>query len=123
MGCRMGTNGQERFGVYGRPLRGYVGEVNSLETDVEVGVDGSLRLLSPLPEWLKPGRAHVVLTVREEGAVKGKRVIPNATAEMLAKRVAALEGLRASGGLGDVIPDPMAWQREIREDVVLPGRE
>lgn len=85
--------------------------MNSLETDVEVGVDGSLRLLSPLPEWLKPGRAHVVLTVREEGAVKGKRVIPNATAEMLAKRVAALEGLRASGGLGDVIPDPMAWQR------------
>lgn len=119
----MGKHGQERFGVYGRSLRGYAWRVNSLETDVEVGVDGSLRLLSPLPEWLKPGRAHVVLTVREEGAVKGKRVIPNATAEMLAKRVAALEGLRASGGLGDVIPDPMAWQREIREDVVLPGRE
>jgi hypothetical protein len=119
----MGTNEQERFGVYGRPLREYAGDVNSLETDVEVGVDGSLRLLSPLPEWLKPGRAHVVLTVREEGVVKGKRVIPNATAEMLAKRVAALEGLRASGGLGEIIPDPMAWQREIREDVVLPGRE
>jgi hypothetical protein len=123
LGSRMGMSGRERFGVYGRSLRGYAWRVNSLETDVEVGVDGSLRLLSPLPEWLKPGRAHVVLTVREEGAVKGKRVIPNATAEMLAKRVAALEGLRASGGLGDVIPDPMTWQREIREDVVLPGRE
>jgi hypothetical protein len=27
------------------------------------------------------------------------------------------------GGLKDVIPDPVAWQREIRENVVLPGRE
>jgi hypothetical protein len=42
---------------------------------------------------------------------------------MLAKRAAALESLRAMGGLKDVIPDPAAWQREIREDVVLPGHD
>ena len=41
----------------------------------------------------------------------------------LAKRAAAFEALRVMGGLKDVIPDPVAWQREIHEDVVLPGRE
>jgi hypothetical protein len=29
--------------------------MNTLETDVEVSADGSLKLLSPLSEWLKPG--------------------------------------------------------------------
>jgi hypothetical protein len=36
---------------------------------------------------------------------------------------AALERLRAAGGLTDVIPAPAAWQHEIRTDVVLPVRE
>lgn len=27
------------------------------------------------------------------------------------------------GGLQDVIPDPMQWQREQREERALPGRE
>lgn len=97
--------------------------MNTLETDVEVSADGSLKLLSPLPEWLKPGRMRVLLSVPEASTTKPKRVIPTATPEMLAKRAAALEGLRAMGGLKDVIPDPAAWQREIREDVALAGRE
>ncbi len=97
--------------------------MHTLETDVEVSADGSLRLLSPLPEWLKPGRAHVLLSVPHEASPKPKRVIPIATPEVLAKRAAAFEAIRAMGGLKDVIPDPVAWQREIREDVVLPGRE
>ena len=102
----------------------YTQGMHTLETDVEVSADGSLKLLSPLPEWLKPGRMHMLLTVPSEAAApKQKRVIPNATPEMLATRAAALENIRATGGLKDVIPDPMAWQREIREDVVLPGRE
>jgi hypothetical protein len=37
--------------------------MKTLETDIEIGVDGSVRLLSPLPAWLKPGRAHVLMTV------------------------------------------------------------
>ena len=37
--------------------------------------------------------------------------------------IAALEELAQMGGLGDIIPDPVAWQREIRKDRVLPGRE
>lgn len=36
--------------------------MNTLETDVEVSADGSLKLLSPLPEWLKPGRMRLVIT-------------------------------------------------------------
>ena len=39
--------------------------MNTLETDVEVSADGSLKLLSPLPEWLKPGRAHVLLSFKK----------------------------------------------------------
>lgn len=37
------------------------------------------------------------------------------------KALAALEKIAAHGGLG--IPDPVAWQREIRKDRPLPGRE
>lgn len=36
--------------------------------------------------------------------------------------VAALAGLAAAGGFSS-IPDPAAWQREIRRDRPLPGRE
>ncbi|MHB1082301.1 MAG: hypothetical protein ACYC67_23120 [Prosthecobacter sp.] len=96
--------------------------MNTLETDVEVSADGSLKLLSPLPEWLKPGRMHMLLSVPNGAAPKPKRVVPTATPEMLTKRAAALEGLRSLGGLKDVIPDPVAWQCELREDVMLPGR-
>ena len=39
-----------------------------------------------------------------------------------ARRVAALESLAAMGGIKS-IPDPSAWQREIRQDRPLPGRE
>ena len=43
--------------------------------------------------------------------------------EMLARRKAAYASLRAQGGLSDVIPDPLTWQREIRSDRPLPGRD
>ncbi len=96
--------------------------MNSWETDVEVGEDGSLKPLSPVPDWLKPGRVHVVLSVPDAASPKPRRVVPVATPEMLAKRAAALEAVRAMNPYRD-IPDPVAWQRQIREDVILPGRE
>ena len=40
-----------------------------------------------------------------------------------AKMVAALEKLAALGTLEKTIPDPVAWQREIREDRPLPERD
>ena len=98
--------------------------MNTLETDIEISADGSVKLLSPLPAWLKPGRVHAVMTqpTAENNDTKAKRQ-PTATPEMIAKRLAAYEGLRALGGLDDVIPDPAAWQRELRADRPLPGTE
>lgn len=96
--------------------------MNTLETDIEIAADGSMRLLSPLPEWLKPGRAHVVLTVADAAEGKAKRQIPTASPEMIARRMAALEKVRALDPYRD-ISDSVEWQREIREDVIQPGRE
>ena len=92
--------------------------MNIVETDIEISADGSVKLLSPLPAWLRPGRAHAVMTVTalEDSSARTQRQMPVATPEMLAKRVAAFEGLRELGGLGDMIPDPLAWQREMREE-------
>ncbi|MFZ4764326.1 MAG: hypothetical protein ACOYMN_05185 [Roseimicrobium sp.] len=96
--------------------------MNTLETDIEIAADGSMKLLSPMPDWLKPGRAHVLLTVADAAEVKPKRQIPRATPEMIARRMAAFEELRRLDPYRE-ITDSVAWQREIREDVVQPGRE
>lgn len=96
--------------------------MNTLETDVEISADGSMKLLSPLPDWLKPGRSHVLLTVADITGNKPKRQIPRASPEMIARRMAAFEELRRLDPYREIV-DPVAWQREIREDVVQPGRE
>ena len=48
---------------------------------------------------------------------------PPAPQKSGARAMAALEELAKMGGLEHIIPDPVAWQREIRKDRVLPGRE
>ena len=100
---------------------GYLADMKTLETDIEIGADGSVRLLSPLPAWLKPGRAHVLLTVESEEE-KPKLQKLTATPAMVAQREAALEKIRKLNPYGH-ITDPVAWQREIREDCPLPGRD
>jgi uncharacterized protein (DUF433 family) len=42
--------------------------MNTLETDIEISADGSVRLLSPLPTWLRPGRSHVLLVMDDNAA-------------------------------------------------------
>jgi uncharacterized protein (DUF433 family) len=42
--------------------------MNTLETDIEISADGSVRLLSPLPAWLRPGRSHVLLVMEDHAA-------------------------------------------------------
>ncbi len=42
--------------------------------------------------------------------------------EMRRRRIAALRRIAASGGVPE-IPDAVAWQREMREDRKMPGRE
>jgi hypothetical protein len=99
--------------------------MQALETDAEISADGSVRLLSPLPDWLKPGRRRLWLMVgdQSDASVPAKRRAPAASAEMISRRKAAYAELRMLGGLSDVIPDPVAWQRETRADRDLPGRE
>jgi len=56
----------------------YYSAMNTLEADIEIGADGSVRLLSPLPAWLKPGRAHVLMTVESvEEKPKGQKLMPH----------------------------------------------
>lgn len=95
--------------------------MRTLETEIEIGADGSVKLLSPLPSWLKPGGAHMLMTVEsvEEKPVRRKLT---ATPEMIARRVAALEEVRKLNPYRD-ITDPVEWQREMREDRPLPGRD
>lgn len=47
---------------------------------------------------------------------------PEQHAARLKDAVSALKELAAMGGIAS-IPDPAAWQREIREDRPLPGRD
>ena len=54
------------------PKPAYSLAMKMLDTDIEIGVDGSVRLLSPLSAWLKPGRAHVLMT----GGVGGEKTEP-----------------------------------------------
>jgi hypothetical protein len=70
---------------------------------------------------LKPGLTHRLLVV--SGAMaseKPKRQIPHATPELIAQRQAAFERLREMNPYQD-IADSVEWQREVREDVLLPG--
>ncbi len=52
-----------------------------------------MKLLSPLPAWLKPGRAHVLMTV-ESVQENPKRQKLTASPEVIARRSAALEEIR-----------------------------
>jgi len=100
--------------------------MSTVNAILEVDADGTLHL--PIPPELRNSKLRVVaslqaITVNSGVAQVKSRKVPKATPEMLAKRKAALEALREAGGLSDVIPDPCAWQREIRKDRKLPDLE
>lgn len=98
--------------------------MNTLQTEAEITADGSVKLLSPLPAWLKPGRAQIILTLKTDPGetTKPPRQKLVATPEMVEAREAALEEIRRLDPFRD-IADPVAWQREIRKDRPLPGRD
>jgi len=105
----------QNFSIYPVPLMqalrftepGYSPAMRTLETDIEIGADGSVKLLSPLPAWLKPGRAHVRMTV-ESLEEKPKRQKLTATPDFLARQQ-ALFGSR-------VLPDSQSILEEMRAD-------
>ena len=69
------------------------------------------------PPALNGGTTDVLVTI-----MPSAQPTHDDKAEMRRRRVEALEKLAAMGGIKS-IPDPSAWQREIREDRPLPGRE
>ena len=89
--------------------------MKTLETDAEINVDGSMKLLSPLPDWLKPGRRRLLLVVDEP-------VAESPIAPQEETLLDALKRLRELGTFSE-IDDPVAWQREIRKDRPFPDRD
>jgi len=74
-----------------------------------------LEWLEEAPESQTNHPLHVQVTILEQGTV----------AEDLSRgqaMAALLEHLAARGALSD-ITDPVIWQRELRQDRALPGRE
>lgn len=78
-----------------------------LETDIEIAADGSVKLLSPLPAWLKPGRVHVLMTV-EHVQENPKPQKPTAKPDFLSRQQ-ALFGSR-------VLSDSQSVMDELRAD-------
>jgi len=81
---------------------------------LEADADGTLHL--PIPAELRSGKVQVIATV---APIDSQRVVGDA---VVGRRKAALASLREAGGLGGVIEDAAAWQREQRRDRPLPGR-
>ena len=93
--------------------------MSTITVILEAHADGTLHL--PVPAELRHGKVAVTATLTAANGAAS--TTPRATPEMLRKREEAFKKLRELGGLRDAIPDPMAWQRELRVDRPLPGRD
>ena len=98
--------------------------MSTITAILEADADGTLHL--PLPAELRHGKVRVEAKLESAEAAPATARPPRqkltATPEMIEQRMAALERVRKLNPFRD-IADPMAWQREMREDVKLPGRE
>jgi hypothetical protein len=86
--------------------------MSTITAILEADADGTLHL--PLPAELRNSKLKVTATIE---AACGESERP--TREMA---LAALRRLREMGTFKE-ITDPVAWQREIRKDRPLPGRD
>ncbi len=92
--------------------------MSTITAILEADPDGTLHL--PLPEELRHGKIEITATLK---AANGKSSMPlGATPAMIERRMAALARVRALDPYRD-IADPVAWQREVRRDRPVPGRE
>ncbi|HEU4885692.1 MAG TPA: hypothetical protein VFT45_25885, partial [Longimicrobium sp.] len=69
----------------------------------------------PAPEAEGPREVAITLLTPSTGNEQARRAQRQIA-------VAALAELAAAGGIAS-IPDPAAWEREVRQDRPLPGRE
>jgi hypothetical protein len=79
---------------------------------LEPDADGTLHL--PAPDDLRNGRVKVIATLEREPLAD----MPEGT--KLETPLDALKELRKLGGVSHIIPDPVAWQREQRQERSLP---
>jgi len=89
--------------------------MSTITAILEADADGTLHL--PVPQNLRRGKVKVVATLETEleAAPPSERAKPGTPLE-------ALKELRKLG-MFKKITDPVAWQREIRKDRPLPGRD
>ena len=79
--------------------------------------DGTLHV--PIPEELRGVKVRITATLQAAGIAS----TPTASAQQVARRTAALAELRQMGGLRSAIPDAVEWQRQMRQDRTVPGRD
>ena len=46
-----------------------------IEADADCAADGSLKLVSPPPDWWKAGRQHIVVVLSEYSELKGNSLM------------------------------------------------
>ncbi len=91
--------------------------MSTITAILEPDADGTLHL--PLPAELRHGKWKVTATVEP---VDTDPEQPHATPEAIKRRLEAFARVRELDPFRN-IEDPVAWQREMREDVKLPGRD
>lgn len=84
--------------------------MSTITAILEPDADGSIHL--PVPAEMRRGKVKVIATLI---------AVPGET-EQGAKKLDSLRRIAERGGIKN-IPDPARWQREIRQDRPLPGRE
>ena len=92
--------------------------MSTITAILEADADGTLHL--PVPAELRHGKIAVTATL--EAANGASAAVLQATPEMLRRRQEAFQKLRQLNPFRD-IPDPVAWQKDIRKDRPLPGRD
>jgi hypothetical protein len=96
----------------------YSSAMNSITAVLDPQPDGTVHL--PVPTELRGTQLRVTATL--EPALSDSSKGPLVTAEMLRRRKKAFESLRRLNPFRG-ISDPAVWQKEIRLDRVLPGRD
>ena len=88
--------------------------MSTITAILEPQADGSLHL--PVPVEMRKGKVKVIATLTP---------VSGSAQQESGQRLKALDSLgriAARGGIKN-IPDPARWQRELRQDRPLPGRE
>ena len=90
--------------------------MSTITAILEPDADGTLHL--PLPAELRHGKIKVEAKLEPATGETGAA----AEAERQSRLLGIMQRIRARNPFKD-IEDPAAWQRAMREDVRLPGRE